>query len=141
MQKKVIGGVDKVDLPHFNLYDIEAKIDTGANRSAIHCRDIVIIENNDSMELSFHIPLDNSKGDNVFQTQDFFEKKIRSSNGHSEKRYIIKTTVILFGRKIQTSFSLTDRTEMNYPILLGRKLLQSRFIVDVEEENLSFKAK
>ena len=141
MQKRIIGSVDKVDLPLFNLQDIEAKIDTGANRSAIHCSKIERL-NKDGIEvLSFHIPLDDSKGNNVFQSQDFFKKKIKSSNGHSEERYIIKTIVILFGKRIKASFSLTDRTEMNYPILLGRRLLKSIFIVDVDEQYLSFKAK
>ena len=141
MNKRIIGRVDKVDLPLFNLVDIEAKIDTGANRSSIHCSKIELLDNQGTSELSFHIPLDNSKGDNIFQTRDFFKKKIRSSNGLSEERYIIKTTIILFGQKINASFSLTDRAEMNYPILLGRKLLESRFIVDVEEAYLSFNEK
>ncbi|WP_436517346.1 ATP-dependent zinc protease family protein [Ekhidna sp. To15] len=141
MQKKTIGSVDRVDLPLFNLQNIEAKIDTGANRSAIHCSHIEILKKDGVEELNFHIPLDGSKGSHVFQSRDFFKKKIKSSNGHSEERYIIKTVVVLFGKRIKASFSLTDRAEMNYPILLGRKLLKSRFIVDVDEQYLSFKAK
>lgn len=141
MQKRIIGRVDKVDLPLFDLQDIEAKIDTGANRSAIHCSKIEVLNKDGTEELNFHIPLDSSKGSNVFQSRDFFLKRIKSSNGHIEERYIIKTIVILFGKRIKASFSLTDRAEMNYPILLGRRLLKSRFIVDVEEQYLSFKAK
>jgi hypothetical protein len=141
VQKITIGSVDKVDLPLFNLQDIEAKIDTGANRSSIHCSKIELLDKAGTQELSFHIPLDSSKGDNFFTSRDFFKKKIKSSNGHSEERYIIKTTVILFGKRIKASFSLTDRAEMSYPILLGRKLLKSRFVVDIDEQYLSYKAK
>lgn len=141
MKKRTIGSVDKVDLPLFHLQDIEAKIDTGANRSSIHCSKIELLDKDGVQELSFHIPLDSSKGDHAFTSRDFFKKKIKSSNGQSEERYIIKTIIVLFGKRIKASFSLTDRAEMNYPILLGRRLLKSRFVVDVEEQYLSHKAK
>ena len=137
----VIGRVDKIDIPEFGLADIPTKIDTGANRSSIHCSKIHRHQNNGVDEITFHIPLDSSHGDNTFHTTTFFKKKIRSSSGHLEERYVIKATIVLFNRKIKTTFSLTDRTEMKYPILLGRKLLMSRFIVDVAKENLSFKSK
>ncbi|MEO9804760.1 MAG: RimK/LysX family protein [Reichenbachiella sp.] len=135
-----IGRIDRIDLPEFGLENIEAKIDTGANRSSIHCSNIEhkMIDNEDC--ILFKIPLV-SKGNDVFHSNEFFKKKIKSSSGHVENRYVIKTTIILFGKRIKTSFSLTDRTEMKYPILLGRKLLRSRYLVDVEQENLSFKLK
>jgi len=138
---KVIGRIDLIDLPEFGLGDVPAKIDSGANRSAIHCSDIERHQRNGVDEITFHIPLDSSHGTNIFHSQNFFQKKIKSSSGHVEERYIIKTDVVLFGKKIHTTFSLTDRTEMKFPILLGRKLLKSRFIVDVAQENLSFKQK
>lgn len=138
---KTIGRIDRIDLPEFGLADIPAKIDTGANRSAIHCSEIFETDENGRSEVSFHIPLDSSHGENVFHVKSYFKKKIRSSSGHIEERYIIKTTVELFGKKILASFSLTDRAEMKYPILIGRKLLNSRFIVDVAQEDLSYKEK
>ena len=138
---KTIGRIDKIDLPEFGLNDIPAKIDTGANRSAIHCSQITETNENGRPEISFHIPLDSSHGQKDFHIKSFFKKKIRSSSGHIEERYIIKTVVVLFGKKIHASFSLTDRAEMKYPILLGRKLLNSKFIVDVAQEYLSYKAK
>ena len=137
----VIGRIDKIDLPEFGLENIPAKIDTGANRSSIHCSEIFQTLENGKEEVSFHIPLDSSHGENVFHIKSFYKKKIRSSSGHIEERYIIKTVIKLFGRKINTTFSLSDRTEMNYPVLLGRKLLKSRFLVDVSKEDLSFKQK
>ena len=135
---QTIGSIDCIDMPEFGLENIEAKIDTGANRSSIHCSNIEhkMVDGKDS--IFFEIPLV-SKGVSVFHSNDFFKKDIKSSSGHVENRYIIKTTLILFGKRIKTSFSLTDRTDMKYPILLGRKLLKSRYIVDVAQENLSFK--
>jgi hypothetical protein len=138
---EVIGRVDKIDIPDFQLENIPVKVDTGANRSAIHCSQIRHNTQNGQEEIVFHIPLDASGGVNVFSTRDFFKKRIKSSSGHVEERFVVKVDVILFGKKIKTSFSLTNRVEMKYPILLGRKLLNSRFVVDVSQENLSFKKK
>jgi hypothetical protein len=56
-------------------------------------------------------------------------------------RYVIKTKVTLFGKTFKTEFSLADRQQMRYPVLLGRKLLRNRFIVDVSLENVSFSQK
>lgn len=141
MDKEIVGRNDKIDIPEFGLENVRAKIDTGANRSAIHCSKIEHHEYEGTHSITFQIPLVSSHGVNTFYTSDFFKKKIKSSSGHVEERYIIKTTVVLFGRRIQTTFSLTDRTDMKYPVLLGRKLLAGRFIVDVDQQNLSYKSK
>lgn len=138
---KTIGRIDKIDIPEFGLENIPAKIDTGANRSAIHCSEIHLVRDSRVEEIYFHIPLDATGGAKGFHAKSFFKKKVRSSSGHVEERYIIRTTIKLFGNLYKTSFSLTDRAEMKYPILLGRKLLKSRFIVDVEQEYLSYNLK
>ncbi|WP_456459447.1 ATP-dependent zinc protease family protein [Reichenbachiella sp.] len=141
MDKIKIGRIDKIDLPEFGLENIEAKIDTGANRSSIHCSKIEHKDFEGVDSIIFSIPLAGNGEENSFHSADFFKKKIKSSSGHVEERYIIKTTVVLFGKRFKTSFSLTDRTDMKYPILLGRKLLAGHFVVDVQEKDLSFKLK
>jgi hypothetical protein len=50
---------------------------------------------------------------------------------------VIKTKITIFGKKIRTEFSLANRRKMRYPILLGRKLLNKRFLVDVSQKDLS----
>lgn len=135
---EIIGWKDKIDLPEFGLENVDAKIDSGANRSAIHCSHIIRTGED---EITFHIPLDSSHGEEVFHVKSFFKKNIKSSSGHVEERYIIRTAIVLFGQKINTTFSLTDRAEMKFPILLGRKLLKNRFMIDVSKDNLSFKRK
>jgi hypothetical protein len=54
-------------------------------------------------------------------------------------RYFIKCKIELLGRKIVTEFSLTERKGMRFPILLGRKLLNKRFIIDTSLVNVSQK--
>ena len=137
---KTIGKIDFIDLPEFGIKNIEAKIDTGANRSSLHCLDIKtkIIEGKEW--LTFKVPFV-IKGTDEFKTDHFFKKNVKSSSGHVEDRFIIKTEVVLFGETIETTFSLTNREDMKFPILLGCKLLKGRFTVDVAQKNLSFKFK
>jgi hypothetical protein len=141
--KLVIGRTDIIDLPEFGLKGIQAKIDTGAYTSAIHCSRIKTINIEGEEFITFHIPNSHIKGTSkkIFKTNDFVKKNIKSSSGHIEKRYVIKTRIFIFNKSINTEFSLTDRSQMKYPILLGRKLLSKRFVVDVSSVNLSYKRK
>ena len=52
-------------------------------------------------------------------------------------RYLIKTRICLFEQEYPIELTLSDREEMSFPILIGRKFLTHRFIVDVSKENLS----
>lgn len=138
---KVIGRTDIIDMPELGLHNIDAKIDTGAYTSSIHCSRIRLKKETDGTELiTFTIPGSrlHEKGVHHFKVREFEERNIRSSNGQIQKRYVIKTQIILFGRKIRAEFSLADRSSMKFPILLGRKLLQGRFIVDVSKKDLSY---
>lgn len=141
--KTVIGRSDIIDLPEFGLKGIQAKIDTGAYTSAIHCSKIRTVKQDGEEFVTFHIPNSHIKGTSkkIFRTNDFLIKNIKSSSGHIERRFVIKTKIVIFNKSINTEFSLTDRSQMKYPILLGRKLLSKRFIVDVSSVNLSYKRK
>ena len=137
----LIGRTDIVDFPDLQLFNVKAKIDTGANRSAMHCSDIKLLYKEGIQILRFHVPLADSDDHIMHEVKDFFTKKIKSSSGHVEERFVIRTKIVLFDSIFTVSMSLTDRKEMNYPVLLGRKLLAKRFIVDVTKENLSYNQK
>lgn len=128
-------------MPELGLHNVDAKIDTGAYTSSIHCSRIRLKKDTDGHEIiTFTIPGSklHEKGLQHFKVREYEERKIRSSNGQIQKRYVIKTQIVLFGRKIRAEFSLADRSSMKFPILLGRKLLQGRFIVDVSKKDLSY---
>lgn len=135
LEKKIIGRLDKVDLPDFGVEDIHAKIDTGAYRSSLHCKKVRL----EGDILKFQVKTE--KGYREFASNSWSKKTIKSSNGSSENRFVIKTRMIIFGKTYITSFSLTDRSEMQNPMLIGTKMLKGRFIVDVSQKNLSFAQK
>lgn len=76
-----------------------------------------------------------------FRFSDYQERKVRSSNGQVESRYAITTRVVLFKRSYKIEFTLSYRDKMRFPILLGRRFLRNRFIVDVSKKDLSANAK
>ncbi len=130
-----------VDFPDLALMTVEAKIDTGAYTSALHCKDVRLIETEHGTMLSFCVIEPGGSLTRRIYSDTFTQRIIKNSFGMAEKRYVIKTKIVLFGRKIRAEFTLADRERMRYPVLLGRKLLRNRFIVDVSQKNLSQQTK
>nr|WKN36364.1 RimK/LysX family protein [Tunicatimonas sp. TK19036] len=141
--QKIIGRIDKIDLPQLKLYNLDAKIDTGAYGSALHAHHIEVIEQEGVETLRFKVldPTHPEYEDQFFYFQEFTDKKVKSSFGVTEHRYAIRTSLLLFGKRYQTEFSLTDRKDMRYPLLLGRKFLSRGFLVDVRIINASYELK
>ena len=143
-KKRTIGYKDFVDFPVLKCRNVACKIDTGAYTSSIHCNQIkIIVDENKQEWLSFHL-LDISHpayNKTEFRTSSFKTKAVRSSNGEQEIRFLIVAVLRLFGRSFEAEFTLADRGDMRFPVLLGRKLLKKRFIVDTARINLSYKKK
>ena len=143
-EKKLIGRREIVSFPDLNIDEIEAKIDTGAFTSAIHCTDIHEETTADGTKVICLDLLDPShpKYDHKklkFSEYDF--REIKNSFGDVQERYVITTKIQLFDEVIEAEFSLSDRSDMKYPVLIGRKLLKGRFIVDVSRKNVARKYK
>lgn len=132
-EKKTIGATETVSFPDLGWMDVPARVDTGAATSSIHCSRVRVVEKDGQPQLSFFLDVKKGAPRQAFSVATFEERIIKNSFGHTEKRYIIKTTIVVAGRKIRTKFSLADRRQMSFPVLLGRKLLKGRFIVDVAQ--------
>lgn len=141
--KILIGRRDKADFPELDLSQIDIKMDTGAFTSSIHCHYIKKIVEDKQLFVEFILldpthPLYTGK---VHKLKCLKKKKVKSSFGASEQRYLIETTIVLFEKKYLIELSLSERSEMKYPILIGRRLLDNQFIVDTSIYNLSMKYK
>jgi hypothetical protein len=139
----IIGRVDKADFPELSLTNISLKVDTGAYTSSIHCHDIneVVIDNEKYIEFQLldpsHLKFNNKK----FKTKRYQKKSIKNSFGISEERFVVETVIVIFGKEYPIELSLSERSDMKYPILIGRKMLSGRFIVDTSKVNLSYRLK
>lgn len=139
MEKKVIGRFDKADFPALHLNDIAIKIDTGAYTSSIHCENIV--EKDGVLKCTFlddEHPLYNGK---KFTFTDYDIVFVRSSNGIIQKRYQVISTIKIFNKVYKISLSLSSRQEMRFPVLIGRKFLTKKFMVDTELTDVSYNLK
>jgi hypothetical protein len=129
--KAIIGRAERVDFPKGDIFGVPAKIDTGAWRSAIWASDIRV----EDRKLKFKLLGTESE---YYSGKDItllkYEKvTVENSFGHAEERYSIKLAVRLAHKKLLSNFTLADRSQKTYPVLIGRKLLKGRFLVDVSE--------
>lgn len=143
MDKKVIGRVDVADFSELDLQDVKLKIDTGAYTSSIHTEDIREVEINGETYIEFKVldPSHPQYQDRIFKTKNFKQKIVKSSFGDVERRYVITTKITLFGKEYAIQLSLSERGNMKYPVLLGRRFLRKKFIVDTSLKDVSYKLK
>lgn len=136
-----LGRTDIASFPLLDLENIAIKMDTGAYTSAIHCHEIEQKTANGKELVSFSL-LDPSHPAYTaarFEFENFEQRQIKNSFGIAESRFIISTTILLFGQEYPIELSLSARGEMKYPVLIGRKFLVGNFVVDPAKTNLSFK--
>lgn len=138
---RIIGRAELIDIPEWDLYGIKAKIDTGAYTSSLHCHHIERVEKEGKANVRFNLldPSHEIYNDKLFELPLYKSKMVKSSNGLTEERFIVKTVLRLFDKELEAELSLTDRSEMRYPVLIGRKLIKGHFIVDVSKKYLSKK--
>jgi hypothetical protein len=141
--KRVLGRQELVDFPAFGLLQVEAKIDTGAFTCALHCTHQRVETAADGTSVLRVRLFDERHPQHDGQPLEFRqweEREIRNSFGDVQRRYVIRAAVVLFGQAIETEFSLSDRSDLRFPVLLGRALLQQgSFVVDVTRRNVSYK--
>lgn len=138
----IIGRAELVDFPDWDLFEIKAKIDTGAYTSSLHCHRIERYKEGGREMVRFNLldPSHDIYNDKLFQLPIHKVKSVKSSNGVSEDRIIVETQIVIMEKKMDIQLSLTDRSEMKYPVLIGRRLIRGNFLVDVSKKFLSKKS-
>ena len=134
--KIIIGRSEVLTFVGTEAQDVPAKTDTGAYRSAVHASDISI--SSDGV-LSFNLlgghPVCGAMAHRV-TAEEYKTVWVANSFGHREERYEVMLKVKLGPKIFHARFTLADRSKKIYPILLGRKLLNHRFLVDSAETSL-----
>ncbi len=131
--KVTIGRLEYIALPKLGVVRVQAKIDTGAFRSALHYQKIAFRTVDDHEELVVTFAMGRKRTKVIFKR--FSRVVVKTSTGQRTERYLITTSVKLNGHTVPTQFSLFDRSDMKHQVLLGRKFLHSRFVVDVARKN------
>ncbi|HET7302882.1 MAG TPA: RimK/LysX family protein [Candidatus Saccharimonadales bacterium] len=138
--KTIIGRAEALHFVDLAIADVPAKVDTGAYRSAVHADKIRLSD--DGKTLHFRLlgghPLCGALATEL-STTTFKTVFIENSFGHREQRYEVKLRVKLGPKVFSATFSLADRGKKVYPILLGRKMLNNRFLVDTAHAQINRK--
>jgi hypothetical protein len=126
-----VGWREFVELPQLSAHRIPAKIDTGARTSSLHATDIERFDRDGHRWVRFLLDLGYGENEPVTCEVPHADRRaITSSNGEAQTRIIIKTDLVIGERRFRAEFSLADRSDMKFPILIGRTALRSRFLVD-----------
>ena len=142
--KILIGWEEWCAFPALRLPAIKAKVDTGAKTSAIHAYDIEPFAQNGVEYVRFKVhPLQNNKTLEVQCSAPLSDyRNVTSSNGEREKRYVIKTPLVLDDKTIEAEVTLTSRHKMTFRMLLGRDaIVKAKLAVDPAKSFLLGKIK
>ena len=128
---QILGCLETVSLPAYEIYEEMAKVDTGAYSGALHCTDIRVVRRGVFRKryLKF-VPLGDPKL--ATETDTFLKTYVRSATGHRIKRFIVDTEIIIQGTVYPIRIGLSDRSDLKRPVLIGRRFLrENNLLVDV----------
>ena len=120
-----------VQLPEIGVPWIKAKLDTGAQTSSIHAHDTEVFQRDGADWVRFRVrPWQRSSDDEVTVECPLHDRRrVRSSSGHVEERFVVRMRVVLVGREVEVEVTLSNRDQMGFRMLIGREALQQGFDV------------
>ncbi len=130
----IIGHTEVVELPDYHDGAVVAKVDTGADMSSIWASNTVVHKDGSLAFVLFGEKSSHYTGTVITIPEgEYTRTRIANSFGDKELRYVVKLRIRIRGRVMRASFSLADRSKKRYPILLGKKVLHKKFLVDVSQ--------
>ena len=124
----VVGWRELVSLPELGLAGIPAKIDTGARTSSLHAHVLDDFQRDGERFVRFAVDWGGVRHHCEAVHVDL--RGITSSNGESQERFVIKTPLSIGSLMFRAEISLADRSQMQFPMLIGRTALRRRMMVD-----------
>jgi len=124
----VVGWRELVSLPQLGLSGIPAKIDTGARTSSLHAHVLDDFVRDGERFVRFAVDWGGER--HFCEAIHVDVRGITSSNGDKQTRFVIKTPLTLGKLRFRAEISLADRSQMQFPMLIGRSALRRRMVVD-----------
>ncbi len=124
----VVGWRELVSLPELGLSGIPAKIDTGARTSSLHAHVLEDFQRGAERFVRFAVDWGGTR--HFCEAIHVDVRGITSSNGDQQTRFVIKTPLSVGNLTFRAEISLADRSQMQFPMLIGRTALRRRMVVD-----------
>jgi hypothetical protein len=131
-QKILVGAREVIDLPELGLFGVVTRIDTGAKTSSLHVDHMFENKVTNMLDFEFHPDSHDISKTTKCSAKILDKKRIKSSNGSKERRYIIGTLAVMGDLEWTVRLSLTDRSSMDHLMLLGRQAMKGHMLVDPE---------
>ena len=125
-----VGWRELVHLPDLGLHGVPAKIDTGARTSSLHGEVLEEFERDGDKYVRFAVDFGQQNVRQICEAVHVDVRGITSSNGKTQFRYVIKTPLKIGDVEFRAEISLANRSDMRFPMLIGRSSLRRRFVVD-----------
>jgi hypothetical protein len=135
----MVGWREYVDFPDWSIRRVKAKIDTGARTSALDAAGYELRPGDgEVLVAALRLALDRKHLDRVrvIHVPVVAMVAVRNTSGVFEQRPLIETTIRLGPVSKRVQLTITNRADMRFPMILGRRALQHDFIVDVSRQYL-----
>ena len=138
VEKLIFGWEEWVSLPDLGLPAIRAKVDTGARTSALHAHDIEIFGSTARPKVRFNVhPIAGREDVSITCSAPLVDRReVTSSNGETEQRFVIASTLSVAGQSWPIEITLTNRAGMSTRMLLGRQALNDHITISPTEKRL-----
>ena len=135
----VIGSSELVSIGKFGkrAVNVPAKIDTGADSSSIWASNIRVKKDGTLVFSLFGEGSPYYTG-KVFKRTDYLVAVVRNATGDEQIRYRTRLPIKIAGKSIRVLFNLSDRSKNNYKILIGRRTIVNKFVIDVSKTAVVF---
>lgn len=131
---RTVGSSLQIDLPLLGIEGLKAKVDTGAFNGSLHASRVREVADKKGVTRLRFSPL-GSPGHTI-EVDTYHKRRVKSSNGLTDSRYAIDTEVGIRGHVYPITLTLTNRSAMRYPMLIGRNFLRLHgFLVDVNHSS------
>src|SRR3990167_8306919 len=130
--KVIIGNLEMCDLPELGIHELQFRVDTGAKTSSLHVDNIRTIKEKGKKWVHFDLHPHAHKVEDIVACKSLLHdiRRIKSSNGDVEKRYVIRTNIKLANMTWPIEITLTNRSDMTYLMLFGREGMGDRVLID-----------
>ncbi|MCH8498511.1 MAG: RimK/LysX family protein [Marinobacter sp.] len=133
--KLVVGEVEKFLLINPGLV-YNARIDSGATTSSLDARNVTRFERNGENWVRFDVPAPDNTSETLTLERRIVRNAriIQSNEEEGERRPVVELHFAIGDHQQRAEFTLSDRSHLTYPVLIGRNILRDVMLIDVGKE-------